>query len=157
MHSTIEGTTMSNDASVTKDLMQTLTDSQDGFAAAADKLDEAGEATLAGTFRDLGAGRGRMYDELQQIAATYGDQIEDSGSVAAKIHRGWMAVKDAISGSGADGVLDAAEQGEDHAVSEFDKASGEDISPELKTVVDRQLQEIRAAHDQVEALRDSRS
>ena len=75
-----------------------------------------------------------MIDELQQIAATYGDQIDDSGSVAAKAHRGWMAVKDAIAGSDPSGVLDAAEQGEDHAVSEFDKALAEDISPEFKPV-----------------------
>lgn len=148
---------MSNDASVTKDLMETLQDGKDGFAAGAEKLDKDGETSLAATFRELGANRGRMYDELQVIAASYGDQIDDSGSVAAKVHRGWMAVKDAISGSDPDGVLDAAEQGEDHAVSEFEKALEADISPEFKTVISRQLNEVRAAHDQVKALRDSRS
>src|SRR3954470_24697855 len=113
---------MSNDAAVTKDLIQTLEDGRDGFAAGADKLEADGETALAASFRQLGAGRGELADELQQIAASYGDQIEESGSVAAKAHRGWMAVKDAIAGSDPKGVLDAAEQGEDHAVSEFEKA-----------------------------------
>jgi uncharacterized protein (TIGR02284 family) len=148
---------MSNDAAVTKDLMRTLEDGRDGFAAGADKLEKDGEAALSQSFRDLGAKRSQMSDELQRIAATYGDHIDESGTVAAKAHRGWMAVKDAISGSDPKGVLDAAEQGEDHALSEYEKALTEDISPEFRTVLERQLVEVRAAHDQVRALRDARS
>lgn len=147
---------MSNDAAVTKDLMKVLEDGKDGFAKGADKLEADGESALAGTFRELSAQRGRLSDELQVIAATYGDQIDEDGSVAAKVHRGWMTVKDAIAGSDPDGVLDAAEQGEDHAVSAFTDALDEDISPEFRTVLERQLADVRAAHDQVKALRDAR-
>lgn len=148
---------MSNDAAVTKDLMETLEDGRDGFAAAAEKLENDGEPALAQAFRELGARRGQMSDELKTIAASYGDQIDESGSVLAKVHRGWMAVKDAIAGSDPDGVLDAAEQGEDHAVSQYEEALAADISPEFKSVLERQFVDIRAAHDQVKALRDSRS
>ena len=144
---------MSNDASVTHDLIQTLQDGRDGYAAGADKLTDDGEAELATTFRALGARRGEMSDELQKIAAGYGDQIESSGSVAAKVHRGWMTLKDAVTGSDPDGVLDVAEQGENHAMSEFEKALDGDISPEFKAVVEHQLTEIRSAHGQVAALR----
>jgi len=148
---------MSNDAAVTKDLLQTLEDGKDGYAAGADKLDSDGESALATAFRELSASRAEMYDELQKIAAGYGDQIESSGSVAAKVHRGWMALKDTIAGSNPDGVLDVAEQGDDHAVSEYEKALTEDISPEFKLVLERQLAGVRSAHDRVKALRDSRS
>ncbi len=147
---------MSNDAAVTKDLMKTLEDGRDGFAAGAEKLDKDGEPALAQTFRDLGTTRGQLSDELRVIAASYGDQIDESGTVAAKAHRGWMAVKDALTGSDPDGVLDAAEQGEDHVVSKYEDALAEDISPEFKVVLQRQLVEIRSAHDQVKALRASR-
>ncbi|MGY6501097.1 MAG: PA2169 family four-helix-bundle protein [Acidimicrobiales bacterium] len=142
---------------MTKGLMQTLEDGRDGFASGAEKLDKDGEPALAQTFRDLGAKRGQLADELRVIAASYGDHIDESGTVAAKVHRGWMAFKDAIAGSDPDGVLDAAEQGEDHAVSEYEDALTQDISPEFKAVLQRQLVEIRSAHDQVKALRDSRS
>jgi uncharacterized protein (TIGR02284 family) len=148
---------MSNDAAVTKDLLQTLEDGKDGYAAGADKLEGDGEAALAAVFRELGTSRGEMYAELQQIAAGYGDQLESSGSVAAKVHRGWMALKDTIAGSKPDGVLDVAEQGDDHAVSEYEKALAEDISPEFKLVLERQLAGVRSAHDRVKALRASRS
>lgn len=148
---------MSTDAAVTKELMQTLEDGRDGFSAGADRLDKDGETALAQTFRELGDNRGRLADELRGLAASYGDQIDESGTLAAKVHRGWMAVKDALSGSDPDGVLDAAEQGEAHAVSEYEQALDDDISPEFRAVLQRQLNEIRAAHDQVKVLRDSRS
>ncbi|MFN7149076.1 MAG: PA2169 family four-helix-bundle protein [Microthrixaceae bacterium] len=148
---------MSNDAAVTHDLIQTLQDGRDGFAAGAEKLAADGDADVAATFTTLGAQRGEMYDELHRLAASYGDQIDSSGSVAAKVHRGWMSLKDALAGSDPDGVLDAAVQGEEHAVSEFEKALAADISPEFKLVVERQLATVRSAHGQVKALRDARS
>jgi len=148
---------MSNDAAVTKDLLRTLEDGKDGFAKGAEKLDKDGEAALAGTFRELGAARAELASELEGIAASYGDQLEESGTVAAKAHRGWMAVKDALAGSDPDGVLDAAVTGEEHAVSEYEDAITSDISPEFKIVLQRQLEVVRAAHDQVKALRSSRS
>ena len=75
--------------------------------------------------------------------------------MAATLHRGWMSLKDALTGSSPSGVLDAAEQGEDHAVKEYDKALGSELSPELRAVVERQSAEVRAAHDEVRSLRDS--
>jgi uncharacterized protein (TIGR02284 family) len=148
---------MSKDAAVTKELIETLQDGKDGFAAAADKLDKDGETSLAQSLRELGSKRGQMIEELQTIAAGYGDEISESGTVAAKVHRGWLAVKDAIAGSDPKGVLDAAEQGEDHAVSEFNKALAEDVSPEFKTVLERMAAEVHAAHDQIKAFRASRN
>lgn len=146
---------MSTDAAVTKDLIQTLEDGKEGFAKGAEKLAESDRPELATAFRQNSQQRDRMAAELQEMAKSYGDQIDDSGTMVGTLHRGWMSLKDALSGSGPDGVLDAAEQGEDHAVKEYEKALGGDISPPLRTVVERQLGEVRAAHDQVKALRDA--
>lgn len=146
---------MSSDAHVTKDLIQTLKDGQDGFSRAAERLDDSDRADLAGQFREFAAERGRFADELATLAAEYGDHVEQDGSVAAALHRGWMTIKDAISGSDAKGVLDAAEQGEDHAVSEFTKAlERDDLSAGLRTVVQRQYDAVKRAHDTVKSLRD---
>ena len=146
---------MSTDAAITKDLIQTLEDGKDGFAKGADKL-QGDEATdLAARFRELSAQRSAMSDELQELAKDYGDDLDDSGTVAGALHRGWMSLKDVVAGSDPKGVLDVAEQGEDHAVKEFEKALAADISPTLRTVVERQLGEVRTSHDQVRALRDA--
>jgi len=68
------------------------------------------------------------------------------------IHRGWMSLKDALAGSSASGGLDAAEQGENHATSEYGKALEKDLSPDLADVVRRQLVDITAVHDGVQRL-----
>jgi len=146
---------MSTDATTTKDLIETLEDGRTGFADAADKLADTDRNDLAPRFRDFSEQRGAFSAELENLAAQYGDDIDEDGSLAAAVHRGWMSLKDALSGSSAQGVLDAAEQGEDHAVKEFTKALDADISPELATVVRRQLVEISATHDEVKRLRDA--
>ena len=88
------------------------------------------------------------------MADAYGDEIRESGSLAGTLHRGWMSLKDALAGSSPEGVLDAAEQGEDHAVKEYEKALQSDISPELRDLVARQATAVRAAHDEVRSFRD---
>lgn len=146
---------MSTDARVTKDLIQTLEDGKDGFAKAAEKLADGESAEAAVTCRQFSEQRATMSAELEILAKQYGDEIEESGTVAAAVHRGWMSLRDALTGSSPHGVLAAAEQGEDHAVKEYEKALQADLSTELHAVVVRQLDEIKQAHDTVKAMRDA--
>lgn len=146
---------MSTDEKVTKDLVQTLEDGKVGFESAAGKLEDSDAPELAAAFRQFSAQRGAFAEELREIAATYGDDANESSSVAGAVHRGWMAVKDAMSGSDPKGVLDAAEQGEDHAVKEYERALDADISTGLRTVLERQFVDVRAAHDTVRDQRDA--
>lgn len=147
---------MSIDEKVTEDLVQTLEDGKNGYSQAADKLaDDHPEA--ASTFRQLSVQRGQFSQELRNLAGAYGDEIEESGSAAAALHRGWISLRDAINGSNPDGVFAAVKQGEDHAVSEFEDALGKDISDGLRLVVQRQLGDIVAARDGVGRLPESSS
>lgn len=145
----------STDEQVTRDLIETLEDGKAGFTKAADKLAQTDRADLAPTFRQFAEQRARFADELPSLAAQYGDPIDESGSLAGALHRGWMAVKDAVAGDDPNGVLDAAEQGEDHAKSEYADAVAADISAHLRDVVVRQQREVVAVHDQVKALRNA--
>jgi uncharacterized protein (TIGR02284 family) len=146
---------MSTDSRVTRDLIRTLKDGCDGFSKAADKLSETDRADLADRFRSFADQRQRFAAELETMAASYGDDIDPPGTVAGALHRGWMSVKDALAGSDPEGVLDAAEQGEDHAVSQYTDALGEDISQGLRERLTHQYEAIQAAHDEVRALRDA--
>lgn len=148
---------MSTDETVTKDLIETLEDGKEGYAQAADKLADS-DGAHAETLRGFSQQRAQLSDELQAMARSYGDHIEEDGSVTATLHRGWLSLRDALSGSDPSGVLRAALQGEDHAVAEYEKAlAEEDISPDLRTVVQRQMQDVRAARDQVKAMVDAAS
>ena len=143
---------MSKDEAVTKHLISVLEDGADGFTKAAERLTQSNEPGLASTFQRFSGQRSGFANELREIAAQYGDQIHDSGSIAGALHRGWISVKDMLSGSDAEAVLGAARTGEDHAVSEFEDALEEDTSPELKAVISRQAADVRAARDEVAAL-----
>jgi uncharacterized protein (TIGR02284 family) len=146
---------MSEDERVTKDLIETLKDGATGFSAAAERLADSDRADLSATMRGYSEQRASFAAELDRMAAHYGDDVDQSGSLAARAHRGWMAVKDAITGSSPKGVLDVAEQGEDHAVSEYEDALSKDISGDLRSVVERQSADVKKAHDEIRALRDS--
>lgn len=147
---------MSTDEQVTKDLIQTLEDGKKGFADAAERLAESDRSDLVTKFREYSSQRGEFAAELRSMAANYGDTVTESGTAGAALHRGWMAVKDAVSGSEPEGVLDVAEQGEDHAVSEYEKAlDNTEISIDLRTVIERQFAAVQSAHDEVRSLRDA--
>lgn len=146
---------MSNDAKVTKDIMVILKDGIDGFTKGAEKLTEAKEPVLASTFLNYASQRAAYYVELEKLAARWGDEIEPNGSVAGAVHRGWMAVKDALSGSSPLGVLEAAEQGEAHAKSSYEDALQEDVSDELATMIRRQYAGVCAGANEVASLRTS--
>lgn len=146
---------MSVDARVTKDLMQTIQDGQNGFAKGAEKLAETATPELAAAFRRFSEQRSGFYTELETMAKSYGDDIEEPGTAAGALHRGWMALKDALSGKDPEGVLDVAEQGEDHAKKVYEDALTKDISGPLRVVVQRQYEGVCQAHDEVRSLRDS--
>ncbi len=145
---------MSTDASVTSDLMQVLKDGEEGFKKAAEEMSTNGRAEVAKSFETYAAQRTTYYAELQKAAASYGDQLEESGTIVGKLHRGWMSFREALPGSAATAVLDAAEQGEDHAKGEYKDALDKDISSELRTLVQRQYEGICKAHEDVKGLRD---
>lgn len=149
---------MSTDAKITKDLIQILEDGKEGFATAASRLTESNRADLSATFQKFSTQREGFATELKLLAEQYGDEIDKSGTVTGTLHRGWMAVKDALAGNEPDGVIDAAEQGEDHAVAAYDAAlADQEMSAGLRTVVQRQYVEVKAAHDVVRDLKLGRN
>lgn len=140
---------MSVDEKVTAELVETLRDGEAGYERAADRLRDE-DATLAQTLRDLSAQRAGFAAELQTMAAAYGDHVDEDGTVAGALHRGWIALKDAVTGNDTSAVLKAVVTGEDHAISEYEKALEEDISADLRQVAERQLADIRAARDRID-------
>jgi uncharacterized protein (TIGR02284 family) len=148
---------MSVDARVSKDLVETLRDGQEGFAKAAEKLADSDAPEIGATFRGYSEQRRQFADELEKLAQSYGDDVDESGSAVGALHRGWISVKDAVTGSSPEAVLKAAESGESHAVTEYKKALDAGISTGLRDVVARQYRDVVAAHDAVRSLADAHS
>ena len=136
----------STDEEVTTDLIETLEDGRSGFEHAAKRLEDSDRADIASRFAVFSAQRAEVSTELEALAANSGDDIDEDGSIAAAVDRGWISVKDAVTGVDVAGVLTAALTGEDHAISENRDALDQEISAELRDVVERQIAAIEAVH-----------
>ncbi len=140
---------MSTDKKVTKKLMQVLQDGKEGYEKAAERVAEA-KPDAAAAFRDAASERASMYAELDRIAATYGDDLEEDSGVIAAIHRGWMSLKDALTQDDAAAVVNSAKTGEDYAIEQYEEALNDDVSDEFRPVLQRQLAAIKAARSSLD-------
>ena len=143
---------MSDDNQVAKELVETLKDGERGFARAAEKLRDGDHPEWAGTLQRLSEQRRDFHREIVALGHDYGEDVDEGGTLAATLHRGWISLKDALTGDDATGVLKAASTGEDHAVTEYEKALQQDLSAGFREVVSRQHMAVRAARDEVAAL-----
>jgi uncharacterized protein (TIGR02284 family) len=146
---------MSDDAKAAKELVETLKDGERGFADAAEKLRDGEHPEWATVLQRFSEQRAGFWREIVDMGHDYGDDVDESGTVAAAVHRGWIAVKDALTGDDAEAVLKAALTGEDHAVSEYEDALEMDLSAGFRQVVVRQQAAVIAARDEVRALQDA--
>ncbi len=153
---------MSKDEKATKELMRTLEDGRHGYEKAAELLSDdhpAVSSRLAAT----AAKRLEMYTELQNLAATYGDDLEQSGSLGATMHRGWLALKELLSGDTVEAVVqgdnikavvNAAMTGEKHSIKLYEKVLAEELSTTFRTVAHRQLGVLNDSLNELQRLID---
>jgi uncharacterized protein (TIGR02284 family) len=144
---------MSADEKVAKDRVETLKDGRNGFASAAEKLRDSDTPETATIFERLSQQRAGFVQDIVSMGHAYGAAVDESGSGAAAVHRGWISLKDALTGDDSSSVIGAAVTGEDHAVSEYEKALDEDdLSAEFRALLQQQHASIVAARDEVKAL-----
>jgi len=143
---------VSDDKNVAKELVETLRDGERGFASAAEKLRDSDRPEWAATLERLSEQRADFRREIVDLGHEYRDDVDESGTVTAALHRGWISLKDALTGDDAGSVLGAAVTGENHAVSEYESALQQDLSSGFREVVTRQHAAVVAARDEVKAL-----
>ena len=133
------------------ELIETSKDGEYGFKTCA-------ERATSGELKQMFSKRARScvqaVTELQGLVAQHGGKAEDLGSMAGAMHRGWVSVRDAISGTSDQAVLDECERGEDSALGRYRKALKQDLPPAVRTVVEKQMAGVQANHDEVKRLRD---
>jgi len=135
------------------DLTEILKDGEYGFRTAAKDV-KAPE--LAVLFERYATQRAEFASTLQAHVISLGAKIEKSGSVTGDLHRGWINLKAALSTNEPHAVLAEAERGEDAAVAQYKKALERgDLDQPTRDLISRQYTEVKAAHDNVRALRDS--
>ena len=139
--------------STLNNLIETCKDGENGFRESAEGVQDP---SLRSVFTEYQQQRSQFATELQQQVAKLGKAPEDSGSVVAAMHRGWINLKSAVTGKDDLAILEEAERGEDSAVKNYKQALLEDIPADLKSLIQTQYSGVQKAHDQIKALRDAR-
>jgi uncharacterized protein (TIGR02284 family) len=133
------------------DLIETCKDGEYGFRTSAEHAKSAALRQLLGSRADgcrLAAG------ELQSLVAELGGKAEDSGTASGALHRGWVAVRSALSGYTDVAILEECERGEDAALERYRNALKKDLPPDVMTVVERQYEGVKRNHSSVRMMRD---
>ena len=137
--------------SVVHHLIERCKDGQVGYAHAAKDVEDQ---DLKQLFREYSVQRDTMITELQNELHQMGKTDDESTSLEGKIHRTWMDLSSALLSKDRKQVLNECERGEDYALSAYDKALKADLPGNLKTIVQKQYQQVKEAHDTIRDLRD---
>ncbi len=140
-------------SSVLNDLIETLKDGQKGFQEAAEAVKDS---QLKSLFIEYSQQRGRFARDLQTQAQSLGNEPETSSSAAGALHRGWINLKSVVTGGDDHAILAECERGEDSAAEEYKKALDKDLPQPLSELISRQYTDIKAVHDRIRNLRDTR-
>ncbi|GAA4355603.1 PA2169 family four-helix-bundle protein [Hymenobacter saemangeumensis] len=135
------------------ELVETLKDGQKGYA---DAMTDVEDPTLKDTFRTYAAQRSEYLTEIEDQMFKLNLKPDESSSVTGTVHRAWINLKAAITSKDSKAVLNECERGEDYAVKAYQTAlKAEGLPMALKSVIEKQYQGVREAHDKIKMLRDS--
>jgi len=148
-------TTETKSRKTLQNLIQILHDGQQGFKKASEELKDH---DLKKVFNRFSLQRAKFAGELEKELSLLGeeDPQNEGTTLAGKAHRVWIDLKSALTGQDTHAVLAEAERGEDAAVKAYRDALAEiDLPYSLRNILSNQALEVKAAHDEVKALRDA--
>jgi uncharacterized protein (TIGR02284 family) len=139
-------------ASTLNNLIETCKDGEEGFRDAAEHIERQ---DLRSIFNEYSRQRTQFASELQNLVSRIGGDPENTGSVAASLHRGWINVKSAVTGRDDNAILSECERGEDSAVHNYQDALAHDLPSDIRSVVEEQYRQVLEAHNRIKSLRDN--
>lgn len=144
--------TIMNNSETLNDLIQINNDRVAGYEKASLQTTDEDLRTL---FTSMASQSKQFVSELRQFVRAEGEQPAEGTTASGKIYRTWMDVKATFSGSNRKSVLASCEFGEDAAQKAYKEALNDDVSADIKSVIEKQKVELRQAHDKIRNLRDA--
>jgi len=136
--------------STLNDLIETCRDGEEGFKTAADAIKDNQIKSL---FLNYSQERAQICQDLVQEVQKFGGKPEQSGHVGAALHRGWINIKQAVTGKDEKAVVDEAERGENVAMEHFQKALQETLPQDVRSLIEREYTKVKQAHDRLSVLK----
>jgi uncharacterized protein (TIGR02284 family) len=139
---------------VLNDLIQINNDRITGYERAIKELKDE-SADLKTLFEGYIDQSRNIRNQLGTEVQTLKGEMDDGTTGSGKIYRAWMDVKAVFTGRDRHTVLENCEFGEDAAQKAYKSAlETEDLPAYLVQLISKQQIELKAAHDEVKALRD---
>jgi uncharacterized protein (TIGR02284 family) len=126
----------------------------DGYEAA---YSETYKEELRDLFKKLQQTSRECKRELESDVKRLGGTPEEGTMILGKLHRGWMDIKAAITGSDSDAILGSCEYGEQTIIKAYEEAleSDEDrVSYEQKAMLTQQLSMLKEDYEKVKSMQD---
>lgn len=133
-------------------LIEVSRDGEEGFRSSAENVDDT---QLKAFFIRRSQEVANSVRELQDLVRSLGGEPATSTTIGGTLHRRWIDLKTAITSNDTVAVLNEAERGEDVALKAYREAAGQDLPPDVRLVVLRQLDGAQRNHDEVKRLRNA--
>lgn len=134
-----------------QDLVRINVDSAEGYRCIARHVNDL---SLSETFLRLANQRELQGEDLSRLVEWNGRETMVEGSVAAKLHRVWITIREKLSSDNAFAMLCEAERGEDYIKDAYEAALLRTAGSAVNDVLLHQLSIIRQDHDWIRTLRD---
>jgi uncharacterized protein (TIGR02284 family) len=135
--------------STLNNLVETCRNGENGFRTAAEGVDDP---SLKSLFQNYSRQRAEFVSELQAEVRRLGGDPQNTGSVAASLHRGWINIKSLVTGKDEGAIIAECERGEDSALRNYEEALRQPLDPQTMDLVRQQHLRVKEAHDRVRAL-----
>ena len=134
------------------DLLEISRDGEEGFRTCAEGVQNPNlKAQLEAAARRCAEGA----TELEAKVRSLGGEPAKGGSIGGSIHRAWTNIKSAITRMSEHAVLVECERGEDVAKTAYETALQKSLPADVRTLVERQYQGVKANHERVRNLRNA--
>jgi uncharacterized protein (TIGR02284 family) len=132
-------------------LLETTKDGEAGFRTCAEAVKNN---DLKSVFEDAAKRCDEGAAELQEKIRSLGHEPASSGTTAGALHRTWTNMKSKITGMDEYAILTECERGEEVAKRTYEEALMEDLPADVKSLVHRQYEGVKANWNRVRNLRN---
>lgn len=139
-----------NLAALLHDLVNTSYDAAEGYAAAASAV---ADRALAEFFRDCARDRREALADLRALLGELGEEAHPHPSVAAELHRTWIALRGALEKGNAAAILAECERGEQAALRHYEAALQQKLPMRAAALLLGQASMLRSARSAYDRMR----
>ncbi len=126
---------------------------RDGQAGYQDAARDVQDAELRSLFEDYAKQRAAFAQALGTTLVSFTRSVKPAqGTLAGTLHRGWLNLRQLLTGHDRHAILRECQRGEEAAASAYEKALQMHLPADVRAVVVRQSQAIHASLEKVKAL-----